>query len=186
MLIDSLIQIFSTSRSVDTKTKASKTLFLGCKENYSSSATHLVIFRFFICIICCRLIKHKCLLGLYTAFDAVVKIVLPVRMFSYKLRIVLQQRKTFLQLSTLVCVWGNYSLSSLQPSPRETETWSCVFTWLCRKQSSRRPVWPHLAKFTLAKFWPFFLIWQSVEPALENLVHYWASFNCCLWPNFEK
>ena len=95
MLIDSLIQIFSTSRSVDTKTKASKTLFLGCKENYSSSATHSVIFRFFICIICCRLIKHKCLLGLYTAFDAVVKIVLPVRMFSYKLRIVLQQRKRF-------------------------------------------------------------------------------------------
>ena len=31
-----------------------------------------------------------------------------------------------------------------------------------------------------------FLIWQTVEPTLANLLHDWANFHFCKWPNIEN
>ena len=31
-----------------------------------------------------------------------------------------------------------------------------------------------------------FLILQNVNPILANLLHNWANFHCCKWPNIEK
>ena len=55
-------------------------------------------------------------------------------------------------------------------------------------------VWTDLAKFChfgkSLRLWQIFnglfLIWQNAEPTLANLLHYWANFHCCKWPNLEK
>ena len=47
------------------------------------------------------------------------------------------------------------------------------------------PFWP---KFT--NLWQcfdgLFLIWQNSKPTWENLLHYWANFHFCKWPNIER
>ena len=49
-------------------------------------------------------------------------------------------------------------------------------------------IWRNFATATKlwANFDSLFLIWQNVEHTLANLVHYWANFHNCLWPNIEK
>ena len=47
------------------------------------------------------------------------------------------------------------------------------------------PLWQKI-KSLWQIFESLYLIWQNVEPTLANLLHYWANFHCCSWPNIEK
>ena len=38
---------------------------------------------------------------------------------------------------------------------------------------------------SLANVWIFISYLANVEPTLANLLHYWANFHCCSWPNIE-
>ena len=68
---------------------------------------------------------------------------------------------------------------------KKEETFLCekdgILTWRDANSSVTRfgeilPLWQN---FTSQIFESLFLIWQSVEPTLANLVHYWANFNFC-------
>ena len=46
------------------------------------------------------------------------------------------------------------------------------------------PLWQNFTSLWQL-FGGLFLIWQNSQPTLVNLLHYWAKFHCCKWPNIE-
>ena len=47
------------------------------------------------------------------------------------------------------------------------------------------PLWQNL-KIFVQLFEGLIGIWQTIEPALEKSVWFWANLHCCKWPNIEQ
>ena len=97
-------------------------------------------------------------------------------------------------------VWLKIKPVSLVPCQGELKSWSSVFAFVIKYSGRWRfqvrgnqcdQIWQIFATLanvykSLTNFDGLFLIWQNDESTLENLWHYWANFQCCIWPNIEK
>ena len=86
------------------------------------------------------------------------------------------------------------NLDILKKSFITSTTGECESCLVLKQEGESSSVWPNLAKFrhhgkilqTFDKCMTVHFFGKMLKPTRANLLHYWANFYCCKWPNLKN